>query len=344
MRILVTGGTGYLGGRLAERLLKAGHHVRLLVRDVPFARRKLGNDYEMMPGDLARPEGLLDIVKGCDAVVHTAALVKNWARHPEDFEQVNVAGSWALCEAALESGVVMFLYTSSFFALGPSPNGEPVDESALDHPAPARFFNDYHSTKYRSARLLKAFVPRGLPLAMVFPTVLYGPGAETDGNHVAKILRWLDDGSFPGLIGGGGQRWNLAYIDDVVEGHVRALERAEKGDTFILGGEDQVLKEFAALAAAKLGVPAPKRVLPYRLCHWIASAEEAKARLFGGSPKLTHGEVEIYRHDWIYSSDKARAVLGYKTTPFEEALDKTIAWIRSTPPETGKKRRLGEPR
>jgi farnesol dehydrogenase len=331
VRILLTGGTGYLGGRLANRLREQGHGVRLLVRDVPRAKKTLGNDFEMVPGDLANPSRLGDAVKNCDAVVHTAALVRNWIRNPEEFERVNVAGSWALCEAALEAGVVIFLYTSSFFALGPSGDGQPVDESALVKPVPMRFFNAYHSTKYRAARLLQAFVSQGLPLAMVFPSVIFGPGAETDGNHVGKILRWLKEGTFPGLIGGGTQRWNLAYIDDVVEGHVKALERAESGGAYILGGEDRVLKDFAAEAALKLGVPPPKRKLPFRLCHWIASVEESKARLFHTTPRLTHGEVEIYRHDWIYSSRHAVETLNYRMTPFDTALDITIRSLEGTP-------------
>jgi farnesol dehydrogenase len=226
---------------------------------------------------------------------------------------------------------VAFVYTSSFFALGPSPDGRPVDESALEAPPAGRFFNDYQSTKYRSARLLREFVSRGLPLVTVFPTVLFGPGAETEGNHVGKILRWLQAGKFPGFVGGGEQRWNLAYIDDVVEGHIKALERGEPGATFILGGHDVGLREMAVQAAKRLNVPPPTRKLPFALCHWIASAEEAKARLTGGSPRLTHGEVEIYRHDWIYSSRKAEEVLGYKITPFAEALEKTIEWVESHP-------------
>jgi farnesol dehydrogenase len=331
MRVLLTGGTGYLGGRLAARLRDAGHNVRLMVRDVPAARAKLGNDYEMKSGDLARPSGFAEIVSGCEAVIHSGALVRNWSRRPEEFERTNVAGSWSLCEAALDERVVAFVYTSSFFALGPSPNGLPVDESALEAPSPRRFYNDYHSTKYRSARLLREFISRGLPLVTLFPTVLYGPGADTDGNHVGKILRMLQNRKFPGYVGSGEQRWNLAYIDDVVAGHIRAMERAEAGDTFILGGHDVALREMAVRAAKRLNVPPPTRRLPFRLCHWIAAAEEAKARVMGGTPRLTHGEVEIYRHDWIYSSRKAEEGLGYTVTPFEEGLERTIEWVESHP-------------
>jgi nucleoside-diphosphate-sugar epimerase len=328
--LLLTGGTGYLGGRLARRLVAEGREVRLLVRDPGRARAAMGEEFGYARGDLATGAGLKEAVAGCREVVHTAALVKNWVRHPAEFEKINVAGAWALCEAALEAGVTRFVYTSSFFALGPSPDGRPVDESALFAPPPARYFNDYHSTKARAARLLRDFLPRGLPLVTLIPTVVYGPGAETDGNHVARILRLLQTGRFPGLLGGGLFRWNLACIDDVVEGHVRALERGAVGGVYILGGHDVPLRDLARSAAAKLGRPEPKRVIPWGAARAIAAIEEGKARLTGIPPRLTRGEVEIYRHEWVFTSALAERDLGYRVTPLDTAVDATIAWLKAT--------------
>jgi len=334
MRIFLTGATGYLGGRLAARLGADGHELVLLLRDPTRAPTLPGVPFHLVAGDLADPgsgltDRLADAMAGCDAVVHAAAMVRNWSRDPGEFERVNVGGSWILCEAALKAGVRRFLYTSSFFALGPSPDGRPVDERALDAPAPARFFNDYHSTKYRAARLLRDFLPRGLPLVTVMPTVIFGPGAETDGNHVARILRWLKAGQFPGHLGGARYRWNLAFVDDVVNGHLLALEKGRVGEAYLLGGHDRMLRDLALMAAAKLGVAAPTRDIPWWLGRVVAAVEEWKAGNFGGSPRLSRGEIEIYRHEWIYSSAKAERELGYRITPFEEALDRTIAWIKS---------------
>lgn len=330
MKLLLTGGTGYLGGRLARRLREAGHAVRLLVRAPERARALAEEGFELSPGDLASGRGFAEAVAGCEAVVHTAAQVKNWSPHPEEFERTNVGGSWALAEAAQAAGVRRFLYTSSFFALGPSLDGRPVDESALSAPPPARFYNAYHSTKYRAARLLPAFRERGLDVVMLFPSVIFGPGTETEGNHVARILRMVQRKQFPGLVGGGGQRWNLGFVDDIVDGHRLALEGAPAGASYILGGEDCVLRELLSMAAAQLRVPTPKRVLGYRLCHLIAGLEEFKARLTGQAPQLTHGEVDIYRHDWIYTSARAERELGYRITPLATALEKTITWLRET--------------
>lgn len=329
MTLLLTGGTGYLGGRLARALKERGERVRLLVRDPARARGLAAQGFELATGDLAAGTGLAEAVVGCDSILHTAALVKNWSPRPVLFESTNVGGTWALAEAALSAGVRRFVYTSSFFALGPSRDGRPVDESALDAPPPPMFFNDYHSTKYRAARHLRALADRGLPLIILFPTVIFGPGAETDGNHVSRILRMVQRRSFPGLIGGGAQRWNLAWIDDVVAGHLAALDRGLPGRSYVLGGEDHALKELLAHAAARFQVPVVRRSLGYGLCHAIATLEELKARLTGLPPQLTHGEVETYRHDWIYSSERAVAELGYRMTPGETALDRTIDWLKA---------------
>jgi farnesol dehydrogenase len=324
MKTLLTGATGYLGGRLALRMESQGRAVRLLVRNPESARAVLGGRFELAAGNLCDASSLDRAVDGCEAVIHTASLVKNWVKNAGEFERVNIGGSWSLCEAAIKARVKTFVYTSSFLALGPSRDGRPMDESAFEAPRPERFFNSYHSTKYRAARLLQAFVPRGLNLVTLFPTVLFGPGAETDGNHVGKILRWVKEGRFPGLIGSGRQLWNLAFIEDVVSGHLEALEKGRPGDRFILGGTDRALEDLVILAASKLSVPAPQRKLSYGLCHLVASLEELKARVFGATPRITHGEVDIYRHDWTYSSERAEQVLGYQMTPFEQAFDVTI--------------------
>lgn len=324
----MTGGTGYLGGRIAQALLENGHDVRLLVRDRTRERDLRDRGFDTVVGSLVRPDWFGAALEGREAVMHAGALVRNWVPNPEAFEQINVAGSWALAEAAIDAGVRRFVYTSSFFALGPSPDGRPVDESALAQPPPARFFNAYHSTKFRAARLLQSFRDRGLELLTLFPTVVYGPGAETDGNHVTRIFRMLQQGRFPGLIGGGGQRWNLAFVEDVTRGHLLALERGGPGGAWILGGHDVPLRDLAAEAARRLGVRAPTRSLSYGLCHVMARLEEMKARLLATPPALTRGEVDIYRHDWVYSSERAVRELDYRITPLNAALNVTVDWVR----------------
>src|SRR5262245_49063405 len=143
MRIFLTGGTGFLGKRLAARLAGAGHQVHALVRP-SSPRAKLPDGVEATLGDVTDVDSLARGAEGCDAIVHAAALVKMWVRDRCAFDQVNVGGLRNVLEAARRAGVKRVLYTSSFIALGPT-DGRVGDETQV-HP-PGTHHNDYERTK-----------------------------------------------------------------------------------------------------------------------------------------------------------------------------------------------------
>ena len=115
--------------------------------------------------------------------------------------------------------------------------------------------------------------------------------------------------------------------DDVARGHSLALEKAAAGSRYILGGENRTTLELLDVMEEATGIPSPKRRLPY----WFAGAAGRlmrwRADLFGKDPELTDEEVHIYRHEWAYSSEKARAELGYTLTPFEEGVGTMMKWL-----------------
>jgi farnesol dehydrogenase len=324
VEIFLTGGTGYLGGRVAERLLAAGHTLRLLYRSMaspPLERPGV----LPVKGDLTRPESLRDAIAGVDAVVHTAAMVKSYVPDPRAMEAVNVDAVGALIDISASLGVGRIVYTSSFMALGPSDarergEGDPAERS--------HFHNDYERTKFLGDRIARRAQARGAPVIVLYPTVIFGPGALTAGNHVAKIIRDHLRGRLPGRLGRGDALWNYAYIDDVVEAHLLALERGVPGGRYVVGGENVSIDGFLDALAEVSGVPAPTRRIPRRLARMLASLLVLKCRLLGGEPDLTPEVVEIYERSWAYSSDAAIGELGYRPTPFREALERTVAWAR----------------
>jgi len=166
----------------------------------------------------------------------------------------------------------------------------------------------------------------GCPIIPVFPGVVYGPGPMTQGNHVVQLIQDFFHGKIPGVFGKGDQRWNFAFVSDVAEGHLLAAERGTPGRPYFLGGENVSLNEFFALLGDLMGLPAPKRRIPFPILKSIGAFEEMAA-VFGRHPKLTRGVVEIYRHDWAYSSDRAREELGYAPRSLEEGMRLTLGWM-----------------
>jgi farnesol dehydrogenase len=325
MRIFLTGSTGYLGDRLLRALLAAGHQVRVLVRDPGRLPEDLRDRLEIVQGDLLVPPdpGFLE---GQEALIHTAAMVRTWARDRRLFERVNVEGFRRLVEAALEAGVRRILHTSSFMALGPARGGVPVDEEAS--PWEGGWLTDYARTKALAEKWSREAVAKGAPIVTLYPAVIYGPGRCTDGNLLGKLAFWILHGKFPGLLGSGRQRWTLSFVEDVVRGHLLALEKARPGDRFILGGPEVRLGQLVAKLHEMLGRPPRFRRLPVWSGKIVGGLQILRARLGGPLPELTPSIAEVYAHDWVYSSRRAQEALGYQVTPLEEGLERTVRWVR----------------
>ncbi len=199
MKILVTGGTGFLGRRVVSELAPR-HALRLLVRR-GSSRERFPEGVEFVEGDVTDRASLDRAAAGCDAVVHAAALVKILAPRQE-FDRINVGGLENVLAAAEEAGgVERVLYVSSFIALGPTEKapGGVLDESA--EPRDRAWINDYERTKTLSDRQARRAIAAGAPLTVVYPGVIYGPGEMTEGNIVVRHILDLIHGRLPALIG-----------------------------------------------------------------------------------------------------------------------------------------------
>ncbi len=330
MKVFLTGGTGYLGGRVARALLDAGHRVTALVRDPARAVSLVGAGAELAEGELGVPGDWTDALESCEGVIHTAAKVENWSVDPEEFDRVNLYGTLDLLDRVRAARIDRVVVTGSLFALGPSA-GAPLDETAVDEPpGPLAGANDYVRTKTLLARRIRERQRRGGRIMLAFPTVLLGPGPLTAGNHTARVLDQVGRRRFPGLVGSGNQVWNLVPVEGAARGHVQILERGRPGEPYILGGEDWTQRRLVEAAAARFGVRPPLRRLGTRLPLAVGAACELWAAVTGRPPYLTRGEVRLYDADWAFSSVKARRELDYDPGGVEEALDATVGWIRDT--------------
>src|SRR5204862_797427 len=205
---------------------------------------------------------------------------------------------------------VVMSYASAFLALPPRDCGTPVAA------------NDYARTKIVADRVADEAVRGGIPMVRVYPGVVYGPGTFTEGNLVGRLIADHLHRRLPGVIGPE-NLWSYSYIDDVASGHCAALEQGVPGRRYLLGGENATQARMFAIVQRLTGRPQPRRI-PFPMAMALGAAEELRVRVFGGTPLVTRGAVDIFRHDWSLDSSLAIREIGYSMTPLEAGVRRTL--------------------
>jgi nucleoside-diphosphate-sugar epimerase len=320
LRIAITGGTGYTGGRLVARLRARGHDVVALAR--PRSKRPSADPgVAFVEGDLSNPDALARLVGGADAVVHVAAVYRT-AGHPDSYyRDVNVGGTERLLEAAARAGVRRFVHTSTVGVHGDVRN-PPADESAPFEPGDV-----YQETKAEAETLaLRFHRERGLPVVVLRPGAIYGPG-ET---RLLKLFRAIARGRYA-IVGSGRPHYHLVFIEDLLDGYELALAHpAALGEAFIVAGPRSLSQtDLAATVARHTG----GRVLPFRIpvapIHLAGDLCEAICVPFEVEPPLHRRRVDFWTKNRSFSIEKARRVLGYAPRiDVDEGVALTAAWYR----------------
>jgi farnesol dehydrogenase len=326
-KVLIIGGTGFLGKKIIEGLLDKGYAVRLLHRKSSNLEG-IPKEVEKVIGDVTDFESLKAAYKGVDYAIHSAALVTQWMKDRSVFDRINVAGLDNSLRAAKEAGVKKIVYTSSFMALGPS-IGAPSTEKDLHKRN--KFFNDYERTKYLAELKLDDYIAEGIPLVTVYPGVIYGPGDLTEGNIVIRnFLLPRARGEFLGLflLGKGKGLWSYSYVDDVAAGHINALEKGKIGESYVLAGDNADHRKLFALLHKYSGVNPPPLRMPFWAAKMKGALDLSIAKIFGKQPGVTPGAVGVFQKDWAYDSTKAIKEIDYKTRSLEEGMKKTIEWLK----------------
>jgi nucleoside-diphosphate-sugar epimerase len=307
MKVLVTGGTGYLGAEIVRALARAGHDP------VVFARRATASGLpgRLVDGDVRVRSSIRSAAHGVDAICHTAALVSIWQRRRQDFADVNVGGLRHVLDVARELGTPRIVYTSSFLALPPAGREEPLAA------------NDYQRTKAEALVIARRAAASGLPVTTMIPGVIYGPGAATEGNLVGRMIRDHLSRRLPGIVGAD-RIWSFAYIADVAGAHVAVLTRGAAGAEYVTGGENAPQRRLFEALRRLRRTPVP-RDLPVRLASLAGRLDECRARLTGRLPLVTAGAIEILRHDWPLDSRPSVEAFDYSITPLEAGLEATLA-------------------
>jgi dihydroflavonol-4-reductase len=321
VRVALTGVTGYTGGRLLHLLRDRGHSVRALARPASVTPALLAADATLVAGGLGDREAATRLVQGMDALIHVAAVYRT-AGHPDSYyREVNVGGTEVLLEAAARAGLSRFVHTSTVGVHGH------VEHPPADETAPIAPGDVYQATKAEAEALALAFHRRrGLPVAVVRPGAIYGPG-ET---RLLKLFRSIARGRYA-IVGSGRTFYHPVYIDDLLEGFLLALERPEAvGEAFLIAGPRFVSQtELARLIAQETG----GRVLPFRIpaapLQWAGDLFEAICVPLGIEPPLHRRRVDFWTKSRAFSIEKARRLLGYAPkVDLEEGIARTVAAYR----------------
>ncbi len=254
MRVFLTGGTGYIGKALCRRLVEAGHEVRALVRPTSDAAPLAALGIATFRGDVTDRASMREGMSGADWVVHAAAELD--VRAPEErMRHVNVEGSENVASLAHKLGVGRFLSVSSIAYFG----GSPADGAAADETARplTPFPSPYSATKHAAERAVQEWGKRGLRVNTVYPSLVYGPPGKREGANA--ILRQIIRRRLPAVVGGD-RRTSWVFLDDLVDGIARVMERAAPGRDYVLAGEIVRLRDLdpARLCARRRGAAAPR--------------------------------------------------------------------------------------
>jgi dihydroflavonol-4-reductase len=318
MKILVTGGNGFIGSRVVRRLCAGGASVRCLLRRTSNTTRIRDLDFESATGDVRDAASMADAMQGVDGCIHLAS-VSSWDQIRSDaLESTVIDGTRNILNAAVKAGNIRTVYVSSATAVNASSEPHAFNEDSRFELSATGL--RYAIAKNKAEDLVHDTVGNGLPVVIVNPVETYGPddtGFITAGNIRDMIRDW------PAIACRGGTA--VAHVDDVADGIVQALEKGRVGERYILGGDNLSVEELVRLTLQIAGQNKPVVKIPNGVLKWGIST---MARLKIPTPVLP--EVLDYATlFWFMDCSKAKAELGYSPRPAPEVIRPVVEWLRA---------------
>lgn len=322
MKVLITGGTGFIGSRLALKCLDGGDDVRVLgrannSREAQNAKLLEEKGAEVELCSVTDRERLLELLKGIDVVYHLAA-AQHEANVPDRvFWDVNVTGTRNMVEAALEAGVKRFVHGSTIGVYGASLDGR------INEWSPLRPNNIYGVTKLEGEKVVRSFQEQ-LPVTIIRISETYGPGDL----RLLKLFKGIKKGIFF-IIGKGENLHHLLYIDDLLDGlSLAATSPSAVGNVFVLAGKEALTtNDMTATIAEQLGKKVPAFHSPLFIFMTLAFIMEGVFRPLRIQPPLHRRRMDFFRKSFVFSQENASETLGFEPkVGFGQGVMKTVRW------------------
>lgn len=324
MNALVTGGGGFLGRYIVEKLLARGDRVRVIARGRYPDVEALGA--ETIQADVRDRDAVIAACRGVDVVFHVAALPLLWGRW-EEFFGTNVVGTRNVIEACRAGGVGRLVYTSTPSVVFDDGDLEQADES---RPYPARYRASYPATKAMAERAVVAASGGDLLTVALRPHLVWGP---RDNHLVPRILGRARAGQLV-VVGDGRNRVDITYVENAADAHLLAADRLQPGSPvagqcyFISQGEPVVLWDFVNDLLGRLGLPRVTRAIPYPAARALGTVLETAHRVLRlrTEPRMTRFLAAQLAHSHWFDIGRARRELGYEPrVSTSEGLDRLVA-------------------
>jgi nucleoside-diphosphate-sugar epimerase len=316
MKYFVTGATGFVGGRVAQQLRGAGHKVVVLVRDPVKATHLMAAGLQLAQGDVTDKESMRAPMTGCDGVFHVAGWYKIGLRDKTPGVAVNIQGTRNVLELMKELHIPKGVYTSTL-AVNSNTHGRLVDET---YRFDGNHLSEYDRTKAAAHDIALEFIKAGLPLVIVQPGMIYGPG-DLGPSHdlfVQFLTRKLPMSPQQTAL-----CW--AHVEDVARGHLLAMEKGQVGNNYFLAGPMHTIMDVLRLAEQITGVPAPKLTAPPWMLKTMSGMMGLVERVMP-VPEMYSSEYLRVSAGVTYIGDnaKARSELNWVPRPLADGLAETL--------------------
>jgi nucleoside-diphosphate-sugar epimerase len=326
---LVTGASGFIGGRLAARLAQDGYTVRALVRESSDTAHLQELDVQIAVGDLTDAASLVSAVDGCDYVLHCGALVSDWAT-VQEITQVNVDGTRDLLQASIRAPVKRFIHVSSTDVYG-YPDTTAIDEQYTA----TRFRNWYAQTKLQAEEEVRQTAhANGLSTVILRPATVYGPGSKEVVGEIARAIQ----GGHMLLIDRGRAVAGLCYVENLIDAAILALHHdSAPGNAFnVSDGIAVTWKQFTTDLAEGLGCGRVRWSMPYWMAASVGFSLEHGYRLLRRATGLSmpallsRQAVQVLGKNQDFSNRKLRDTLGWEPkVAYASGLELTLDWLKS---------------
>ena len=313
MKYFITGATGFVGSALARQLRAAGHEVHASVRNLDKAKELEAVGVKLFRGDVTDKESMREAMRGVDGVYHVAGWYKIGTKDQSDGEKVNIQGTRNVLELMQELKIPKGVYTSSL-VVNSDTKSKVMDES---YRFTGKHLSEYDRTKAVAHDIANEFIANGLPLVIVMPGVIYGPG---DTSILRANIHDFLSQKLPMLPTQTAYCW--AHVDDIVQGHILAMEKGKTGESYIIAGEPYAVVDAFKLASQITGKRAPGVV-----SHNVMKALSVIVKPFDNFLPETYtseGLREVAGPTYLGDNSKAKQELGYNPRPFREGWEETL--------------------